>query len=86
MEGFSSMEVVIEYGVLTLAMLSVPLAIIFLIKYFNSKNYNYIKALFLLLIFATTVFARLNYAEFWLADSCLDSGGSFNYPQLSCEH
>lgn len=30
--------------------------------------------------------ARLNTAEYWKIDACLDHGGSYNYEVKQCEH
>ncbi|GHB60163.1 hypothetical protein GCM10008107_06730 [Psychrosphaera saromensis] len=80
------MDVVIEYGVLLLGVISIPIAMIYLFKYLSSKDSKYFKIFFVLSIFVITVLIHLSYSEFWRVDSCLDSGGSFNYSQSTCEY
>ena len=38
-----------------------------------------------LLLGVSIVLARPHWVEFWAVDSCLDSGGSYNYKEQECD-
>lgn len=38
------------------------------------------------LVIAAILVGRLGYAEFWDVDTCLDSGGAYNYDAETCEY
>lgn len=77
-------EVVLEYGFVILSMLCLPLALLL----FGWWIYKPGKKILLIGLAALAVYvagyARMQYAEFWLIDSCLDRGGIYNDQQKAC--
>ena len=80
------MEVVLEYAILFASLLCVLSAIFVFIAATIKKSKKLAIAGFILVVVSMVIIVRGHYSEFWRIDSCLDSGGRFNYEQQKCEH
>lgn len=81
----TAMRVMIEHGFLIVSAACIPAAIVCLGIWMARNSKRALVAGAIALAIAGLGYARLNYSEFWLMDRCLDSGGSYNKVQRTCE-
>lgn len=79
------MEVIVEYLMLFTALLLVPVATSLFIAAAFKRSKKLAKLGLALVVVSLAVLVRQHYSEFWRVDSCMDSGGRYNYEQHECE-
>ncbi|WP_044616195.1 hypothetical protein [Gynuella sunshinyii] len=79
------MEVIVEYLMFFAALLLLPVAISFFIAAALKRSKKLAKLGLALAAVSLAVLVRQHYSEFWRVDSCMDSGGRYNYEQHECE-
>jgi len=79
------LEIYLEHGLLFLGLALVPIGVTVLIVAAFKRNRRGLLAGTLCVALAVALVLRVRYAEFWLIDSCLDSGGAWSETTQSCE-
>jgi len=81
----TAMRVMIEYAFLIVSVACIPAGIVCLGIWMAKNSKRALVAGVIALGLAGLGYARLSYSEFWRVDRCLDSGGSYNKVQRTCE-
>ena len=78
-------EIVIEYGLLIVAVLLIPLGFVLTgFGLWRRRGKQLVLGLGCLLL-SGMLWWRTGHAEFWLVDDCLDAGGRYNHQTQECE-
>jgi hypothetical protein len=78
------MDLYVEYGLVSIGLVFTLAGVFLLIAALarrNSRSAIYAAAI---LSLGALLVARVEYAEFWRVDRCLDAGGAYEYETGSC--
>jgi hypothetical protein len=79
------MEVFIEYGLVFLGLFLGPGGLVTIVVGAIRRSRQALVAGVACVAVAVVLLTRMGYAEFWLVDGCLDSGGRWNDAEGACE-
>jgi len=78
------MEIIIEFCILFIAAILIPVsAVTFLLGVYKGHT-KLLKYACILFVVSVALFVRMNYAEFWIIDRCMDSGGAYSKTDSVC--
>jgi hypothetical protein len=78
-------EFLFEYGLVVLALLLAPAGLIALLVGGVRRSSKLLGSGVACLAVGAVLLLRINYAEFWQIDGCLDQGGRWNHESNACE-
>ena len=64
----------------------ISLSFLAFVFFYFKKNKKASNRAFLVFILSITTQLLIGSTEFWKVDTCLDSGGTYNYEEKMCEH
>lgn len=79
------MEEIVEYLILFIAMMLMPVAIFICIAAAIKRSKKLAKLALIMAVVFLAAIVRASYSEFWHIDGCLDMGGGYNYENQECE-
>ena len=79
------MEVLVEHGLILLALLLVPAGVVVTVVADLRRHRAGLAAGWACIVIAVVLLLRVRYAEFWAIDHCLDQGGRWNEASETCE-
>ncbi len=80
----NALTMVAEYGFLLVTILCIPAAIGYFFAWAISKNLRHLKLAGLALLIVVAGYVRVNTAEFWAIDSCIDRNGRWDAETKEC--
>ena len=78
-------EILFEYGLVVLALLLAPVGFIVVLVGWVWRNRTALSVGAVCLALGVVLLLRIDYAEFWRIDGCLDQGGRWNQKSSTCE-
>ena len=78
-------EILIEYALIGLAVLLIPLGIMLALAGFRRRQRQLLAVGIACVVLSGVLWWRTGHAEFWVVDRCLDAGGRYDSQAQECE-
>jgi hypothetical protein len=78
-------EILFEYGLVVLGLLLAPAGFIVVLVGGRRRNWTVLSVGTACFALGVVLLLRIDFAEFWRIDRCLDQGGRWNQESSTCE-